>query len=37
MKQKIDLRRTTSYVDFKISEESDEGSDVEIKSSNKLN
>jgi len=37
MKQRIDLRRTTSYVEFKISEESNEDSDKEIKSNNKTN
>jgi hypothetical protein len=33
----VDLRRTTSYVEFKISEESDEDSDGDIKSNNKFN
>jgi hypothetical protein len=36
MKQRVDLRRTTSYVEFKISEESDEDSDAEKKSNNKF-
>lgn len=37
MKQRIDQRRTTSYVEFKISEESEEDSDKEIKSNYKNN